>query len=564
MPGVPQLAAPTEQAEGLPAVPAPVPSAGAFGVQIGQGLEQAGHELFQVGLEQYHKAAEAFAQQKENEFQAGALKLRDQYKNTYLDKAIAGHTPISEALEKLDAQIAASIPSKYGTSLYNNSKLRTKRFIQESIDAHFEQQNKAYQSVQYKVGENGDAAMVAQLALDGAYPADNIEKIVLDRKKQALDYGTKQGMDPATAEAFSKNAAFKVTDALFKTLFDAHSNQPHEVIQSELAKYEKLGLVDAGRLESSQKALQGTASDAWVAKTVANFVRVDADKRTDPKGFIRDADVLEAIQSLPENDPLRKLKTDSLLKEVQMRKHEFANAGAELANVVVRKIQLNGGAIPVRDQDWQDFLRLHPIEAQAISDKVGNRTYQQGQRAKVSAKQADAEAYGSAHYYLSELPQNQIKQMTPASVDKLMRDGYVFPGRVQPSDGAMARAQDYLKKLQTDKLDPIEKQFNSIAAQALEQEYKGDTLKTRSNMGRAHSFLDDTYSAAKAAGKAVTAGDLRQALVNEFTKPGFLQSRPGESYQSPPRPQIALPKAGYYPDPINKGKTRYWDGKAWQ
>lgn len=551
---LPQIEVPTEQADALPTTVMPTPTPGAFGAGAGAGLQSAGDELFQVGHQQYLKAAEAVAQQKENEFQKGALKIRDQYKQLYQGDAVAGHTAASEAIEKLDKQLADSIPSKYGTSLYNNSKLRTQRVVQESIDNHFETQEKAFRVTQYKVGENGDAAMVAGLATDSKYQSEGIEKIISARKDRALDFATKQGMDPESAEAFSKNAAYKLTDALFKTLFDPHSAQPHELIKAELEKYTKLGLVDAGRLESSQRALAGTESDAWVSKTMAGFIPQDADRKPDPRGHIASADVQAAIDGIDKADPLREKKIDSLYKEVALRHHSDVNAGAELEGVVRRQMQANGGKIPEKSQDWQDYRRLYPTDAAKLEDKVSDRAYRKTRQAVVTEKQANDDAFGSARYYMSQLTVDQAKQLTPATIDKLVHDSYSGQGG-GASPATLARAQEYAKKVQTEKLDPVEKQFNSIASQALESAYKGDMLKTRANMSRAHAEMADLYDESKAKGKPLTATELRDKLVQSFTKPGFLQKPPGESYQ--PRPSDArMGKDGNWYVP--RGKNGGW------
>lgn len=531
---VPQIDVPQEQADGLPAPQLVAPSANAFGAQIGQSLDQAGVELFGVGLQQYHAAAEALAQQKEVEFQSGALKIRDQYKQLFQGDAIAAHEGATRAIEQLRAKSAASIPSKYGTALFNNNSLRNMRFVQESIDSHFEQQNGAFQIAQYKQGENGDAAMVAGLATDSSYNSTSIEKIVTDRKEKAAAFATSRGMDPETAEAFSKNAAYKLTDALFKTLFNKDSRQPHELVKAELEKYAKAGLVDARTIEDSQKALQGTEARDWVSKTMANFVLVDADREPDPRGHVASDDVIAATNAIAKDDPLRELKVDSLYREVALKNKNFRDAGAELENNVVRKMQGTGGAVPKNDLDWQRFQRLYPIEARKLEDSASKMSFQQAGRAQVTQQRADASSFGSTHLYLSELPQSQLKDITPATVDQLMRTHYTGPG-LQPSDAAMAKAQEYLKKAQAEKLDPVERQFNAIATQALAAAYKGDALKTRANMASAHAFLEDTYSASKAAGKAKTVEELRIELTKQFTKPGFFEARPGEKYQ--PRPQ---------------------------
>lgn len=563
---VPQIEAPTEQSDALPITQIVAPNANVFGAQVGQGLDQAGAELFDVGLKQYHQAAEAMAQQKENDFTKGALQIRDKYKNLYQGDAVAGHNAATEALEALDKQLQNSLPSKYGTALYNNNKLRTLRNVQESIDGHFEQENKAFQYSQYKTGENTDAAMVAGLALDSAYPSKNIEDTIMARKERALEFAKAHGLDPDSAEAFSKNATYKLTDALFKTLFDPHSTQPHELIKSELDKYAKLGLVDAGRLKASQDGLAGTESDSWVAKTMANFVPVSSERlpngklAPDPKGHIATADIQAAIDGIAKDDPLREKKIDSLYKEVAIKNRAFVNAGAELEGVVRRKMQENGGLIPTRDQDWQDYNRLYPVDASKLADKVSDRQYQQGRHKAVTEAQANTDAFGQARYYMSQLTTEQAKQMSPAAIDKLVNDGYAGSG-VQASPGTLAKAQEYAKKVQTEKQDPVEKQFNSIASQSLEAAYKGDTLKTRTNMGRAHALLSDLYEESKAKNKPLSAAELGDKLVQAFSKPGFLQKPSGESYQ--PRPSDArMGKDGnwYVPRGAHGGWVPYGAG----
>lgn len=566
MAGVPEIEVPTAQPEAMPVVPVQGPPLGAVGgAHVGAGLEKIGEALFDEGYRSYHLAAEAQAQELETEFQARALKIRDEYRNKYNMDAISSHDPASKALEAARKEVGNSITSKHGMSLYMNNSLRNARFVQESMDAHFESQNRSYHAAAYKQGEEGDVRTVAALAGDGEYNTKNVEELIDSRREKAFEYAKAQGLGEASGE-YADNSAHKMTDALFRMMLDPKAHRDPGLIRSELEKYVGKGMVDAGTQRDAQHALGATEANTWVSQTMAKAIRYDYDGNPDPEGHIRWADIVKAEQELKSDDPQREAKLEALERSWTRHFAAYNRAGAELENIVVRKGMADGGrfAVPENDLDWQKFNRLYSDRAKHLRDQTDDRIYRTEQRDIRNIKLTSGKAFGATRFYLDQMTPEEIKEFTPAQVDQLMRDNYHGPGTAAPED--RAHALEFLNKLKTGKMDPIERKFGQIASQALEEAYKGNKTKARAAMNTAHYILDDAYSASVKTGKPMSENDLRARLVSEFTKKdglfgtGFMGSRSGESYKRVTKQA----EPGYYPDPSNPKKRRYWDGKAWK
>src|SRR2546422_7245324 len=95
------------------------------------------------------------------------FRSRDDYRNLRGFDAVQAHKRISEELEKARFDAGNEIKTKSGLLLYNNNSLRNARLMQESIDSHFEQQNRSYQVTQFRQGQELDAQAVAALAAEG-------------------------------------------------------------------------------------------------------------------------------------------------------------------------------------------------------------------------------------------------------------------------------------------------------------------------------------------------------------------------------------------------------------
>jgi hypothetical protein len=558
---LPEINAPDVSPEAAPAIPTAVPSQGALGsAALGRGLTEIGESLFSEGFREYHLAAEAKAQEMETAFQTKALDIRDKYRNLYNENAVKGHGEASHDLEEARKAFIGQISSKYGRALYNNNSLRNMRFVQESMDAHFEQQNRSYQALQFKQGEQSDITFVAGLAADrNLYNVEAIEAKINERHDKALQFATSHGIE--NAEEFATNSTHKVTHALFAQLLDKKSGRDPALVKSELEKYSKQGMVDATIQKDAQGALNGSEVSTWVSNAMANMIRKDYDGGTDPEGHIPHAQVVTARSKLDPKDPLYEKKVEGLENAWRKDWADHELAGKELENTIIRKGMQDGKfVIPENDLNYQKYARLYPEKDKALQEKTQEHGYRAEQRVRLGVKQGSNDAYGATRLYIDKLSTEDARNMTPATVEAMMRENYHGPG-VEPDKLLVDRVLQHLKLAQTGKLDPVEHRFGKIINDALEQGYKGDLKKVHAAENRAYYIVADLYDESKRKGKPLSETELREALVKEFTRPSglFNWARSGESYEPKAKSRVdvisdeasykALPSGARYRKP---------------
>lgn len=564
MPGVPEINVPTVQGDSTPLVQTPAPGAGAFGAGIGAGLTAIGEGLHSYGMDSYHAAVKATAQEKETEFQTEALKLRDQYRTKFNMDAISAHGPITKALEDARKRIVASIPTKSGQSLFNDNSLRVQRFAQESIDSHFETQNKQYKVVVQKNADFADARTVASnsLPVQGeVYDPTKNEALIEHQKARSLEFAKSHGMDDETADQYAANSVQKTTDAMFKALLKAGKlgTVSSEQIQNELKKYTDKGMVSANVQSTATATIGGLGVTQWVNKTMAKLdtERYDYRGNYTPEGHIPQAKFDEQLGNLSIGDPQYEAKVKMLTEEYNRRTASDASAGRQLANQVVRD-----GVVGREDSElWQKYKDLHPIQAEELKQKFERTKFQRYRQDRFIQSDDSKRAYGVTREHLDSLTKEQLTQVTKDDVQAWVRNASKSG---TPDEDQVARGLEHLDKLQNNKLDQTEKQFKEIALRELTLglKKKGDVQE---NLAKAKEMLDSWHKA----DPKLSALDLGAKLKEQFVrgKNGAFNSdwavlgakTPFET--APARPVKKVPDTRQSKT-IN-GETRVWDGKAW-
>lgn len=539
---VPEIKVPSAQPEGMPAVEQPAPPLASFaGAQIGAALEKGGEELFGAGMQAYHRAAEAQAQDKETEFQKKALEIRDQYKTLFNMDAIAAHGKATKALEQARTDAEAGITTKSALGLFKNNSLRNMRLIQESMDSHFEQQNKQYQFSSYKQGQDADARGVAAFAADGNLGASS-EKIE-EMQQKARKFAETHGLDADAAEEF---ATAKGAHALIKTMLDAKSS-------SAKAAYDQWG----DKLEPSfQAAAQKTIAAQGVVQDgetlLAGLPRVDSDNKVNAKGAIYDDAFRMKIGELPADEHGGAVRSYAEAKKAKLDA-DFAASGRQMEDRIYRLGQGRGPhgefAVPEESSEWQEFQALHPKLANSLRKESHSNLRRATTEGRADAAYANKEAFGREAETLYETPADQLKLMTPADVASNVRQS---GGREQ----AIGRAQALLAKLQGGKTsDHVGKEIPSVARDVLGTV---NSKFARVNRWQAIEYLDALHSAHPDWTRAQLGDDLQTHIAKGFFG--------GASLSLPKPPKTSAQKSSLPPPGRYKkadGSIGNWDGAKW-
>lgn len=539
---VPEIKVPSAQPEGMPTVEQPAPPLASFaGAQVGSALEKGGEELFGAGMQAYHRAAEAQAQDKETEFQKRALEIRDQYKTLFNMDAIAAHGKATKALEQARADAEAGISTKSALGLFKNNSLRNMRLIQESMDSHFEQQNKQYQFSSYKQGQDADARGVAAFAADGNLGASS-EKIE-EMQQKARKFAETHGLDADAAEEF---ATAKGAHALIKTMLDAKS-------PSSKAAYEKWG----DKLEPSfQAAAQKTIAAQGVVQDgetlLAGLPRVDSDNKVNAKGAIYNDAFRMKIGELPADEHGGAVRSYVEAKKAKLDA-DFAAAGRQMEDRIYRLGQGRGPhgefAVPEESSEWHEFEALYPKIANSLRKESHRNLRRATTEGRADAAYNGKEAFGRVAELLYESPSDQLKAMTPADVASQVRQSGGRPQDVE-------RAQALLAKLQGGKTsDHVGKEIPSVARDVL------GTVNAKFagvNRWRAIEYLDALHTAHPDWTRAQLGDDLQSHISRGFFgKPSL--NLPATPKAAPKK--SSLPPPGRYKKP--DGSVGSWDGAKW-
>jgi hypothetical protein len=438
---VPTLNAPSVQPEAQPTQAEPIPH---VSTAPAEGLTSIGKEIWGIGWEEYHKAAEAFAQQKETEFQTEALRIRNEYKQKFGMEAVGRHQSVTQALADARERILGTISSKYAQSVYNNSTLRIHRYAQEAVDGHFEAQNKAVQFGSYQAKQNANVRDIADFARDSEKQAEFIKKAEEIARKQYSDAA------PDALEAQVKIAQGKVAEAIIRKLGDAGDPGLNDAVK----KWG--GLVHESVLEGAQRAS--------IKKHVANSTHqifqgvksVDARGVENPYGAPDETTVLKN---------LHKMKDDPQFKEIQHQvRQELADAKAlqearsdKLAKRIRMAAQEGGGFDLDRGRvstaDIAELNSLAPEKLTVLQDHARNREQSILRAGEHAVDRANKQAFESIALKITKMSDDDLKSYNEdkLAVD-MLRD---HPGI---SDGAQERASVFLKRWQTVKPDAFERQ----------------------------------------------------------------------------------------------------------
>lgn len=480
---LPQIEVPTEQADALPATVLPSPTTGAFGVGVGAGLQSAGDELFQIGHQQYLKAAEATAQQAEASFQTQAFKLRDEYRNLYGDKALGAHSQYSDAVEALRSKMANDLPSKYATSLFNNGSLRNGRLVQEGIDQHFEQQNKVFQFGSFKKLQASDAHAAAKLGEDYENNAAAIDEKIEGVYKRGLEIYS-QSYSAADADALAKQDKAVAADALITGM------AKNPALSKALAKYgdvidakqKSAAVLAMGSQEASEAAkaaIYGTP-DAPIKAQSAIPTMHDADglpdeheQRARLDDYLKTATPENGRFAIAEFNRLRQDQVKGFQSAVKQRfDRVFAQGQGPQADP--HSFQLDQAA-SADDLKW--LQRNAPVN----DDIVGKMNLQEifdkdnaGKRQAYSAEhRRDAEVTNSNLSRLrvnltnmAALDGNAFKKLQPTDLMRLAGKIEDYPGGF-PSAQGLKQADAVLKELQGRNIEQLKSH-----AQDVQQEVK--------------------------------------------------------------------------------------------
>lgn len=538
---VAEIKVPSAQAEDMPAVEQPAPPLASFaGAQIGSALEEGGEELFGAGMQAYHRAAEAQAQDKETEFQKKALEIRDQYKTLFNMDAIKAHSKAAKALEQARADAEAGITTKSALGLFKNNSLRNMRLIQESMDSHFEQQNKQYQFSSHKQGQDADARDVAAFAADGNLKASS-EKIE-EMQQKARKFAETHGLDADAAEEF---ATTKGAHALIKTMLDAKS-------PSAKAAYDQWG----DKLEPSfQAAAQKTIAAQSVVQDgetlLAGLPRVDADHKVNAKGAIFDDAFRMKIGELPADEHGAAVRSYVEAKKAKIDV-DFAASGRQMEDRVYRLGQGRGPhgefAVPEESSEWQEFQALHPKLAKTLAQESRTNLRRATTEGRADAAYNGKEAFGRVAESLYETPSDQLKLMTPADVASQVRQSGGRPQDVE-------RAQALLAKMQGSKAsDHVGKEIPSVARDVLGTV---NAKFARVNRWQAIEYLDALHSAHPDWTRAQLGDDLQTHIAKGF----FGRASLSLPASTKPAQKSSLPPPGRYKKP--DGSIGSWDGAKW-
>lgn len=543
MPGVPEIKVPSVQAEGMPAAEQPAPTLGSFpGAQIGAALEKGGEELFGVGMQAYHRAAEAQAQDKETQFQEKALQIRDQYKTLFNMDAISAHGKATEALKQARADAEGGLTSKTSLGLFRNNSLRNMRLIQESMDSHFEQQNKQYQFSSYKQGQDADARDVAALAADGNLKTSSVK--IEEMQQKARKFAETHGLDADAAEEF---AATKGAHSLIKTMLDAKS-------PSAKAAYDQWG----DKLEPSfQAAAQKTIAAQGVVQDgealLAGLPRVDADHKVNAKGAIYDDAFRMKLSELPADEHGAAVRTYVESKKAKLDA-DFAAAGRQMEDRMYRLGQGRGPhgefAVPEESSEWHEFEALYPKIANSLRKESRGNLRRATTEGRADAAYNGKEAFGRVAESLYESPSDQLKLMTPADVASQVRQS---GGRAQDVE----RAQALLAKMQGSKTsDHVGKEIPSVARDVLGTV---NAKFARVNRWQAIEYLDALHGAHPDWTRAQLGDDLQTHIAKGFFGGSKLSLPP--TPKAPAAQKSSLPPPGRYKKA--DGSIGNWDGAKW-
>lgn len=539
---VPEIKVPSAQAEGMPAVEQPAPTLGSFlGAQIGAALEKGGEELFGVGMQAYHRAAEAQAQDKETQFQEKALQIRDEYKTRFNMDAVNGHGAASAALKQARADAEAGLTTKSALGLFKNNSLRNMRLIQESMDSHFEQQNRQYQFSSHKQGQDADARSVAAFAADGNLSSSS-EKIE-EMQQKARKFAETHGLDADAAEDL---ATAKGAHALIKTMLDAKS-------PSAKAAYEKWG----DKLEPSfQAAAQKTLAAQSVVQDgetlLAGLPRVDSDNKVNAKGAIYDDAFRMKIGELPADEHGGAVRSYVEAKKAKLDA-DFAASGRQMEDRIYRLGQGRGPhgefSAPQESSEWHEFQALYPKLANTLVKESHGNLRRATTEGRADAAYANKEAFGRVAESLYESPSDQLKLMTPADVASQVRQS-------GGGEQAIGRAQALLAKMQGSKTsDHVGKEIPSVARDVLSTV---NAKFARVNRWQAVEYLDALHSTHPDWTRAQLGDDLQTHIAKGFFG-GSKLSLPAPPKASPKK--SSLPPPGRYKKP--DGSIGNWDGAKW-
>lgn len=530
--GVPEIEVPTAHQEAMPSPVSQAPGPGAFsGAHVGAGLGSAAHELFSVGLESYHLAADAFAQQKETEFQTGALKLRDQYKSLYNMDAIEAHDKFTAQMAEMRQKIEETIKSKRGAKIYNNNSLRNMRLVQESIDSHFEQQNRSHQFGEYRKGQDLDVGTVARFAADGNLGAAS-EKITM-LQEAAKKFAGSHGLDPDTESAL---ATRKAAHALIKTMVDARD-------PSAQAAYKQWGGdLDPSYQATVQKTMATQGVAAEVEQILVNLPRVDSDGKTNPRGQIDAAAQRKVTDALPADERGEQVR-DKLSREVARINSDFKSAGEQMEGRVVRLGRGQGPnglfAVPEGTTEWEEFRALYPIQAEKLAKESHSNLRKVVTEGRADEAHRNREAFGRAASRLYEASPEELKQITMESVASQMR-----------SDGASdtSRGEALLAKVQKSGPDVVARRIPAVTREVLNSV---NSKFARVNQWQAITYLHDLHEQKPEMTETQLGDDLSTKIAKGFFGRATLVT-PERTQRAPAQKTVPSKQDEFDWDPITK------------
>lgn len=536
---VPELQMPSVQSEATPtpqAVPVNVGSAG----EVGAGIGKVGDALFQEGYREYHLAAETFAQQKENQFQDQALVLRDKYKNLFGDDAVKAHSDYSAELTKLRDTIGKTINSKYGFNLFDNGSRRNARFVQESMDSHFETQDRVFQDKTYKTAQFLDTKALASFAAQDDYNPALIEEKIRGIGLRAARRAERLGLDPSD---FAKQAIGTSLDGLFDVL---GARKDPELLKAEYEKYNAKDLLDKSQQIKVMTQIHGSEAQQTAVSVMAATPRVNAagSKALDVDARIDESAARAALQERMQGwEPA---KQDAALHEFDFRMKEETRRFQDTVKQKVEKIKTQGqtgetGGVqafrldPVamaKDLAWLN--RNAPTEVTHLIDldtKSGRNAYSAQHRVDAANNNRNLLNLQDNLVDLAVTDPARFKKLTPTDVARMVQDtgtyrgGFTFQGTRQ--------AETALKMLQ-------------------EREQKGDVSKIGQAVGQLVGELYSGNKAKRAKARATdfaiseipkgTPPDKARAMVKEFLAGAWEDYSPETAEDKEVRQGVKLPK----------------------
>jgi hypothetical protein len=532
MPGVPELQVPQVTPEAQPSPVEPLPPLGSFaGAHLGEGLASIGKEIYGIGWEEYHKAAEAFAQQKETEFQTEAARIRNEYKLKFNMDALARHKATTQALADARENILNTISSKYGRSLYNNSTLRIQRYAQEALDSHFEQQNKVVQFGSYVAKQHANVSDAA------AYASDPVK--VDGYMKEAEAIARKQYVDaaPDTIEAQVQVAQEKVASAVVKKLGD--TNDPG--LNAAIDKWGKF--VSESVLNGARNASIKQHVAAEVRKIFSGIKIIDENGNENPFGSPDNDAVLLKLRELKDDEHYREIQHGALQEWHDAKALQTSHAeklAARIRNAATSgpdgkpdgKFDLNRPWVSSDDKAALNAIGSTMLAALVEKEKqIGRRDVRW---AAYRDKQVSLRGYQATTLGLWSMSDDAIKRYTPT---KLLAD--MANDHPAMSDGDEARALAVLKKLQQTKPDAFERQVLPIVREEVNARFKGDPERAARWLAAAHDYAQVGLD-----NKAIkpNADDVRKE-IQAFIARGDRTQRPAPVEVEHARP-VRAPRAG--------------------